>query len=427
MATGTTRASRPAATTRCTRAAGRPPSPGGGAARRQRGRGPRLLRSRRLRGQPRRPPPRLADDTVGRGQYTLRFRDLASGAAYATRYDNVEPGLAWTADCRTLLYVEKHPATLLGYRVCATGSARRRGTRSSTRRATRASTRRRRRQDRGASSSSCPQSTVSSEYRYARAADPALGFRVALPRERDHEYHLEDLGERFMLRTNWRRAELPHRRVAVRRGRRPQRLARLIAHARRASSPVRRVPRLPRGRRALRRPSRMRVRPWDGAREFLIDADGRLHDWLGANEEIDSDAAALRVHVADEPPRTFDYDMASGARSFCKRDPVLGGFDPRATRPSSSARRRATARRSGVARLSRATCARDGTAPLLQYAYGAYGLSRTRSSPRAAVAARPRLRVRDRARARRPGARARLVRRRPAARTSRTPSPTSST
>jgi oligopeptidase B len=57
------------------------------------------------------------DDTVGRRQYTLRIKDLASGARLADAIPNVEAALAWADDNRTLLYVEKDPVTLLGRRV----------------------------------------------------------------------------------------------------------------------------------------------------------------------------------------------------------------------------------------------------------------------------------------------------------------------
>ena len=48
------------------------------------------------------------------------------------------------------------------------------------------------------------ESTVSSEWRYAEADDPSLTFQVFLPHERDHEYQIEHLGDRFIVRTNWR-------------------------------------------------------------------------------------------------------------------------------------------------------------------------------------------------------------------------------
>jgi len=45
------------------------------------------------------------------------------------------------------------------------------------------------------------QSTVSTEWRYARADDPALAFKVFYPRERDLEYYIDHLDGRWIIRT----------------------------------------------------------------------------------------------------------------------------------------------------------------------------------------------------------------------------------
>ncbi len=57
------------------------------------------------------------EDTVGRRQFTLRFKDLATGETLPDRIENVSTSIAWTADSKSVLYVEKHPETLLAYRV----------------------------------------------------------------------------------------------------------------------------------------------------------------------------------------------------------------------------------------------------------------------------------------------------------------------
>jgi oligopeptidase B len=54
------------------------------------------------------------EDTVGRRQFTLRFKNLASGEVLDTAIADVESDLAWAADNQTLLYVAKDPDTLLG-------------------------------------------------------------------------------------------------------------------------------------------------------------------------------------------------------------------------------------------------------------------------------------------------------------------------
>ena len=58
-----------------------------------------------------------AEDNVGRRQWSLRFKDLATGLTLPDRIANVEAAFAWAADSRTAFYVEKHPQTLLGYKV----------------------------------------------------------------------------------------------------------------------------------------------------------------------------------------------------------------------------------------------------------------------------------------------------------------------
>jgi len=57
------------------------------------------------------------EDTVGRRQYRLRVKDLVTGTLLPDVIENVEAGMAWADDNRTLLYVEKDPVTLLGRRV----------------------------------------------------------------------------------------------------------------------------------------------------------------------------------------------------------------------------------------------------------------------------------------------------------------------
>ena len=145
-----------------------------------------------------------AQDVIGRRQFQIRFKDLASGALLGDVIENAEPDVAWADDNRTLLYVEKDPVTLLGRRVRAhllgTPVAADRivyeepdesfdlvVTRSKSERHLYIGS----------------ESTTSSEWRYARAGDLSLQFAVVVPRAADHEYQIEDLDERMLIRTNW--------------------------------------------------------------------------------------------------------------------------------------------------------------------------------------------------------------------------------
>ena len=48
-------------------------------------------------------------DTVGRRQYALKVKDLATGKTLADNVANVEPDLVWADDNKTVFYIEKDP------------------------------------------------------------------------------------------------------------------------------------------------------------------------------------------------------------------------------------------------------------------------------------------------------------------------------
>jgi oligopeptidase B len=327
-----------------------------------------------------------AEDEVGRRQYVIRVKNLVTGEVLLDRIENAEPNIEWAADNRTFLYVEKHPHTLLGYRV--------------------------RKHVLGTDPRNDPlvweqtdesfytgidktkddrylligtQSTVSSEYWYADAADPQLEFRLFLARERDHEYQVEHFAGRWIVRTNWQAKNF--RIVEVARGDETKREAwrDLVAH-----NPEGFVHGFDVFRNFLAVEERagglrkIRLRPWHapatpdsaGLRETFITADEPTYAMqLGANEEIDSDTVRYVYTSLTTPASTYDLDTRTGARTLLKREPVLGDFDP-ANYVSEyvwvTARDGASV---PVSLVHRKGTPRDGTAPMLQYGYGSYGIT----------------------------------------------------
>jgi oligopeptidase B len=318
------------------------------------------------------------EDTVGRRQYTLRFKNLVTGQTLPDSVENVEASLAWAADSRTILYIEKDPVTLLGLRV--------------------------RKHVLGTDPKSDPlvyeqddpsyytgllttkddrylviyaQSTVASEMRYADAADPKLDFRVFLPRERDHEYQAEHLDGRWIIRTNWQaknfrlmeaklgeegdrskwRELLPHREDAFING---FDVFRSFLAVDERSGGLR----------------KLRVRPWSGAKDYFIASDDPTYTFdLATNPEIDSEVLRYTYDSLTTPTSTYDYDTRTGERTLLKREAVLGEFAPA---NYASEYVWATARdgaRVPVSLVYRKGFRRDGSAPLLLEAYGSYGAS----------------------------------------------------
>jgi oligopeptidase B len=317
-----------------------------------------------------------AEDTVGRRQFTIRFKDLATGAMLPDVIENADPSIAWTADSKSVLYLEKHPETLLGYRVrrhvLGTDPA----------------------QDAlvyeqedesfytgvGISKDErylliFSQSTVSTEVRYARADDPALAFKVFLPRERDHEYSVDHLDGRWIIRTNWQAQNFRLMEAKVGEEGERAKWRELIAHRDDAflhgfdvfkdflaveerSGAMRKI----------------RIRPWDGGEDFFIAADEPAYTtWLGTNPEIDTHVVRYEYTSLTTPSTVYDYDITTGERQLMKRTPVLGTFDPADYRTELLWAPARDGEKIPVSIVYRKGFEKNGTAPMLQYAYGSYG------------------------------------------------------
>ncbi len=360
----------------------------------------------------------FCEDTVGRRQFSLRVKNLRDGEILAATILDVESDLAWANDNRTLLYVEKDPDTLLGLYVKKhvlgtdprhdalvfaqenksfyTGVSK--------------------------SKSDCfifiyMESTVSSEWWYAHAGDPALEFKTFLAHEPDHEYQLEHLGDDFIIRTNWRARNFRLMRAPIGRDAGRADWRDVVAHrddtfiedfdvfdgflavsvrtgglAKISIAPLPPDPTLHGGTAppsgvtpapgavaaapssGVAAPGAITAAP--GAAAFFIASDEAAYAMaLSVNAELDTPLVRYTYSSLTTPTTVYDYDVRTGEKILLKRDPVVGSFDPA---HYATEFRFAPARdgaRVPVSLLYRKDFVPDGTAPLLQYAYGAYGLS----------------------------------------------------
>jgi oligopeptidase B len=110
-----------------------------------------------------------------------------------------------------------------------------------------------------------------------------------------------------------------------------------------------------------------------GAEHEVAFADGAYALTLDAGEEFDTDTLRFTFSSPARPAETYDYDMASRQRVLVKRQIIPSGHDPDAY----VVRRLFAPAPDGetvpVTLLHRRDLVRDGRAPLLLYAYGAYG------------------------------------------------------
>ena len=319
-------------------------------------------------------------DVVGRRQYVLRIKDLRDGRTLADAVANVEAQIVWAADNNTVLYIEKDPVTLLSVRL----RAHRLGTEPASDplvyeeldHSYYLSV------DKSRSEQFllvCSSSTDQTEWRYVYADDAELRCHIVLPREPDHEYDVEHLGEDFIIRTNWKAPNFRIVRTPIAAAADKRSWQDVVAHR-----------------------DQVFVEDFEISNRYLAvnERSGgllkiRIHDWLG-----ELDLAGDTVVASDEPsyamtlvpipdidsrvlryeytslttPRTiYDYDMATSERQWKKTDAVLGGFD--ATNYQTQYLF-ATARDQTPVPVSlayRKGTRLDGSAPLYLHGYGSYG------------------------------------------------------
>jgi len=317
-----------------------------------------------------------AEDVVGRRQYKLKFKNLATGKALPDIVENAEPNLVWADDNRTLYYVEKDPVTLLSKRVKAHVI----GTSAST--------------DRliyeekddsfymGVGRTSDDkfvciflQSTVSAEQRCTPAARPAE-FTLVAPRRRDFLYNADHVGDHWVIRTNW---DAPNYRLMTVRD--------ASANGDRSAWTD-----------LVRHDANVFIEAFQPFNDFVAieqrsggNKKIRLLMNSGRSSEVASDEPAYAMSLGDNrevaatklrytydslttPEIIYEVDARTGARNVLKRTPA----------PNYDAANYVTERvwapardgtRIPVSLVYRRGFKRDGTAALLQYGYGSYGAS----------------------------------------------------
>ncbi len=326
----------------------------------------------------------FCEDTVGRRQYTLRFKNLRTGEFLSTAIPDVESDLAWANDNKTILYVEKDPETLLGVYV------RKHVLGTDPKSDALAFEQTDKSFYTGVAKSKSErfifihmESTVSSEWRFAEADDPGLHFTTFLPHERDHEYQLEHLGDVFVIRTNWQARNFRLMYVPIGPDTRRAQWRDVVAH--REDTFVEDFDVFT-GFLAVSVRSeglaKISIVPWspdapaERGTEFFIASDEAAYSTaMSVNAELDTEIVRYTYSSLTTPTTVYDYNIRTGERILLKRDPVEGSFDPAGYRTEFLFAQARDGARIPVSVVYRAGMVRDGSAPLLQYAYGAYGLS----------------------------------------------------
>jgi oligopeptidase B len=209
------------------------------------------------------------------------------------------------------------------------------------------------------------------------AENPSSAPRLVSPREPEHDYSVEHHGDRLIILTNsdgaedYRIVEVPADNPGREHWREidPHRPGRLILEI------------------VAFKDYLVRLEREDGLPRIVIRrfADGTEHEIafaeeayaLGISPGFEYDTRTLRFTYSSmtTPAQVFDYDMETRARALRKTQEIPSGHDP----ANYVTRRVMAPAKDGetvpVSLLYRKGTPLDGTAPLLLYGYGAYGMS----------------------------------------------------
>ncbi len=273
----------------------------------------------------------FSEDTVGRRQYNIRFKDLRSGELLPDVIENTTGALEWAKDNKTVFYVRKHPVTLLPYRVYRhkLGTPVNEDTlvyeeKDNTFYTSLGSTRSR---DYLTIHSA---STTNSEVRLLDASQPEGEFQVFLPREKDHEYSIEQLGDDFYVLTNWQAKNFRVMKTDLKHAADKSQWQEVIPHDEdvliydiEANRDFLAIEQRENGIRQIR------LLDWNTGKSTLLPSDENactMH--IGYNPDQGSDVIRYHYTSLTTPASVYDYNTATGEKTLMKQDKVLGQFSP---------------------------------------------------------------------------------------------------
>ena len=328
-------------------------------------------------------------DTTGFRQYALQVKDLRTGETPPARMERVTSA-AWAADNRSLFYTVEDETTKRSYRLhrhvlgATEPDALLYEEHDERFRIDIERTRS------GAFLLLTIASHTTSEVRFLPAAQPNAAFRVIAPREDNHEYYADHhpgtpsdaSGGIFYIRTNsggrtfrlvtaavddphpdsWE--ELIPNRPDVMLASAQAFASHLVLYEREGGLPY------------------LRIVPLGGGASGPLASSQRIafteavyNASLGANPEFVTDYLRFQYESFITPRSVFDYDLRTGEQILRKQQPVLGGYDPTQYTSERVLARAPDGTTVPLSVVYRRDTPRDGSASLLLYGYGSYGIS----------------------------------------------------
>jgi oligopeptidase B len=316
-------------------------------------------------------------DTVSRREYIIHIKDLQTGEILPDQMKGTTGSCAWASDSKTIFYTAKNPVTLLSEKI----KKHKLGTNGET--------------DAVVYTEKDPsnyisvykgrsekyifiksEATLSSEYRFVEADKPDAAFKVFQPRLKEVLYEPVHWNDRFFVLTNqdaknFRLMETPLNSTAA------TSWKEVIGN--RADVLVEDVYAFKDHLVISERKNgllQLRVRKMADANEHFLDFGEPAYTAnVGFTPEYNTNILRFNYSSLTTPGSVYDYNMDSKEKKLMKEQEVVGGYDKSGY---VTERLYATAQdgvKIPISLVYKKGFKKDGSAPLLLYAYGSYGAS----------------------------------------------------
>jgi oligopeptidase B len=320
-----------------------------------------------------------SEDTVSRRLYTIRFRNLETGAEYDEVLENTTGEIVWANDNKTLFYVEKDTETLqerkiyrhiLGTPQDADVLVYEEKNEEFSLSITKTKSKK--------YIEIFANSTLSTEVLLLDADKPTGKFIPFLPREDDHEYSLTHDGTTFFIVTNWQAQNFRLMITNEPFNKSKNEWKELIGHRQdvllEGVDVFKKFMVIEERKEGL---LQMRfINRTSNEEHYLNFGEPTYAAFTSYNPEYETDIIRYRYSSLTTPTSVFDYNMATREKQLMKEQEIMGGsFDKN---NYVSERIYATASdgvKIPISLVYKKGVEKNGNAPLYQYAYGSYGAS----------------------------------------------------
>jgi oligopeptidase B len=318
-------------------------------------------------------------DTVGRRIYTIKIKNLETNEILSDVIENATGGSVWANDNHTLFYTRQDKVTLRANQIfkhkiqtSADHDVLVFEEKDETFNVSVGKEKSRKYIVIGS------ESTMTTEYRILNSETPDAEFKVFQPRVRGLEYSISHFGDSFYILTNKDKATNFKLMKTPENATEKKHWKEVIAH--REDVLIEDIEIFSNYLVVEERSNglnHIRIMPWSGEGEYYLPFGSETYNaYTTTNVDFDTDILRYSYQSMATPSSVIDFNMKTKEKEIKKEQAVLGGqFDKN---NYIEERVWATAKdgiKVPISLVYRKDLKKDGTNPLLQYAYGSYGVT----------------------------------------------------